>query len=220
MSDKRPINVDDAYALETPEDNVDLYKKWADSYDSDFVEREGYVQYLRVTELLLEQRADIKGAVLDIGCGTGVVGEALRAAGIDSVDGIDISPEMLAVAGQKMAPDGTSVYRGLIEADLTKRIDIPDDAYGALISAGTFTHGHLGPESFDELWRVAAPGAPCSMTVRSTHYDTMGFADRLAADVASGIITEPELTRINIYADATNTAHADDQAFVVVCRVV
>ena len=159
--------------------------------------------------------------VLDVGCGTGVVGEALRAGGLALVDGIDISPEMLAVAGTKRTDTGAPVYRNLVEADLTGPIDIPDNAYGGLISAGTFTHGHLGPESFDELWRVAKPGSPCAFTVRSTHFESMGFAARLDADVANGTISEPQLTRIRIYEDtAQNAAHSDDEAWVVVCRVL
>ncbi|MDX1499199.1 MAG: class I SAM-dependent methyltransferase [Woeseiaceae bacterium] len=220
MNKKRQIDVDDAYALETPADNVDLYRRWAATYDADFVAQEGYVLYLRVSELLLERRSEIAGAVLDVGCGTGVVGVALRAGGIDMVDGLDISPEMLAVAGQKTTADGAPVYRNLIRADLTQTIDVPDDRYGALVSAGTFTHGHLGPASLDELWRIAAPGAPCVIGVRSTHFDGMGFADRLAADVAAGTITEPALVRANLYsAGAANAAHAKDEALIVVCRI-
>ncbi len=219
MTEKRRIGVDDAYALETPADNVSLYRRWAATYDTDFVEQEGYVLYLRVSELLLEHRSDVDGAVLDVGCGTGVVGAALRVGGIEIVDGIDISPEMLAVAGRKTTVDGAPVYRDLMEADLTQTIDVPDDRYGALVSAGTFTHGHLGPGSLDELWRIAAPGAPCVIGIRSTHYEAMGFADKLAADVVEGTITEPDLVRANLYsAGARNAAHAKDQALIVVCR--
>lgn len=217
--EKNRISVDDAYALESPADSIELYKSWASSYDTEFIEREGYVLYLRVAELLLERRAQIDGAVLDVGCGTGMVGASLRGGGIDVVDGIDISPEMLAEAGQKKTVDGAPVYHELICADLTKTIAIPDKHYAALISAGTFTHGHLGPESLDELWRVAAPGAPCVIGVRSTHYEAMGFAEKLAADVASGTITEPQLVLADHYlADARNSKHANDQAQIVVCE--
>lgn len=81
MSNKRHIGVDDAYALETPADNIRLYKEWATDYDAGFVAREGYVLHLRVSGQLLERRAHIDRAVLDVGCGTGVAGEALQAGG-------------------------------------------------------------------------------------------------------------------------------------------
>ena len=40
MSDEPDL--DSAYALETPEDNLALYKTWAESYDADFVDGAEY----------------------------------------------------------------------------------------------------------------------------------------------------------------------------------
>ena len=192
------FDVDDAYAVETPTDCARLYGEWAETYDAEFVEPEGYVVYLRVAEVLLQQRSLINGAVLDAGCGTGLVGVSLRAGGIEVIDGIVIAPQMLAEAG----------------------LDIPDNQYAGLVSAGTFTHGHLGPDSLDELWRVAASGAVCAIGVRSTHYESASFGDKLAADVAKGTITKPNLVEINMYsADTKNLEHANDTAIVVVCQI-
>ena len=221
MVKKRKLDVDDAYGIETPEDSVRLYGKWADTYDSEFVESSGYVVYLQVAELLLEQRSRINGAVLDVGCGTGIVGVRLREGGIDVIDGIDISPPMLAEAGKKKTKDGVPVYRNLIAADLTQTLDIPDAQYAGLISTGTFTHGHLGPDSLDELWRVAAPGAQCAIGVRSTHYESAGFGEKLSADVANGTITQSKLVEVNMYSAQTdNPEHANDKALIVVCQLV
>lgn len=221
VSDKPKIGVDDAYALETPEDNVDLYKQWAKTYDTGFAQAEGYVLYLHVAEQLLKRQAQIDGIVLDVGCGTGLVGSALRSGGIAVIDGIDISVEMLAEASMKTTDAGDPVYRSLIPADLTQEIDIDNDCYGALVSAGTFTHGHLGPESLDELWRVAAPGALAVIGVRSTHYDALGFKDKFAADVADSAITEPEIVTVKVYGEnAPNAKHADDKTHIVVCQVL
>ena len=221
MSKKRPLNVDDAYALETPADSVRLYGEWADTYDSNFVESEGYVVHLRVAEVFLRQRSLINGAVLDVGCGTGIVGVSLREGGIEVVDGVDISTQMLSEAGKKKTRNDVPVYRRLIAADLTKRLDIPDKQYAGLISAGTFTHGHLGPDSLDELWRVAAPGAVCAIGVRDTHYKSMDFGEKLSVDVAKGTITKPEIAEVDMYsAQARNLAHANDKALIVVCQIV
>ena len=221
MSEKSKISVDDAYALETPEDNVELYKKWAGTYDTDFAQAEGYVLYLHVAEQLLRRQSQFQGAVLDVGCGTGLVGAALRLGGAEVVDGIDISHDMLAEACLKRTEQGDPVYRNLIPADLTQEIGIDNDLYGALVSAGTFTHGHLGPESLDELWRVAAPGALAVIGVRSTHYEAMGFKAKFEADVASGTITEPEVVIVNVYGEnASNARHADDKTHIFICRVL
>ena len=221
VSKKRKFSVDDAYALETPADSVRLYGEWADTYDSEFIQGEGYIVYRRVAELLVRQRSLIDGAVLDVGCGTGIVGVCLREGGIEVVDGIDISPQMLDEAGKKKTKDNFPVYRRLIAADLTKTLDIADGQYAGLISAGTFTHGHLGPDSLDELWRVAAPGAQCAIGVRSTHYESMDFGEKLSVDVAKGTITKPELVEVNMYATQTsNLEHAHDTALIVVCQIL
>ena len=221
MSKKEKLKIDDAYAVESPADNVRLYRQWASTYDTDLIDRIGYVVYLRVAEVLLSQQTLIDGAVLDVGCGTGLVGGVLREGGIATVDGIDISEEMLAVAGKKQTEDGAPVYRNLIAADLTKTIDIPDNKYAGLISAGTFTHGHLGPDSLNELWRIAAPGAVCAIGVRSTHYEDMGFGEKLSVDVANGIITKPDLNEVNVYsAETDELTHADDKYLIVQCQIV
>jgi len=221
VSKKQKFDVDDAYAVETTADIVRLYGEWADTYDSDIVENEGYVVYLRVAEILVQQQSLINGAVLDVACGTGMVGVSLQQGGIEVIDGIDISPQMLAEAGKKKTKDGVPVYRRLISADLTKRLDIPDSQYAGLISAGAFTHGHLGPDSLDELWRVAASGARCAIGIRSTHYESMCFGVKLSVDLAKGLITKPDLVEVNMYSAQTrNLDHADDKALIVVCQIV
>jgi len=221
VSKKRKISVDDAYAVETPADNVRLYADWAGTYDADFVASKGYVYHQRVAEILVRQRSQINGAVLDIGCGTGAVGVCLRDEGIEVVDGIDISPQMLAECGKKKTRDKMPAYRNLIKADLTKTLDIPNSQYAGLVSAGTFTHGHLGPGALVELWRIAAPGALCAIGINSKHYESMGFGERLSADVVDGTITKPELIEVDIYsAQSGNMDHASDKALVVVCQIV
>jgi predicted TPR repeat methyltransferase len=220
VAGKKPFTVDDAYSLQTPADSIRLYGEWASTYDSDFVLQSGYIQCQRVVEVFLRQQSRIQGAVLDIGCGTGIVGVELREAGIGVVDGLDISEPMLAEAGGKKTTAGDPVYRKLIAADVTGKLDVDSDQYAALISAGTFTLGHVGPEAFDELWRVAAPGALCAIGVRTTHYEQAGFATKLAAGVSNGLITRPDLVEIPIYsATMGRPEHANDKAYVVVCRV-
>ena len=66
--------------------------------------------------------------------------------------GIDISSEMLHQAKLKKC------YSSLIEADVTSKIPLKDNSIGAVVSAGTFTHGHVGPDAFDELLRIVRPG--------------------------------------------------------------
>jgi len=221
VSGDKPFTVDDAYSLETPEDSLRLYGNWAATYDEDFVAGTGYVAHFHVADRLLRHRGQIGGPVLDVGCGTGVVGVCLREGGIGAVDGIDISRAMLDQAGSKRTGGGEPVYRELIAADLTKPLDIPDHRYAALVSAGTFTHGHLGPAALHALWRVAAPGAWCAIGIRTTHYEAAGFGDAIRADVAAGTISEPVLEEVPVYApELAAPEHANDRVYVLVCRVL
>ena len=101
-SEDGEIGVDDAYNLETPDDNRRLYAKWASTYDSDFIEANGYVYHENAVGIFLDAGGGAGGAVLDVGCGTGIVGVALGDVGEVVVDGIDISTEMLAIASTKL----------------------------------------------------------------------------------------------------------------------
>ena len=82
MNTKKTLDLDDAYAVETPSDNIRLYDQWAPTYDDDFVDQVGYVYHKRVAEQLAKVKDSIDGAVLDIGCGTGVVGACLHEHGL------------------------------------------------------------------------------------------------------------------------------------------
>jgi ubiquinone/menaquinone biosynthesis C-methylase UbiE len=221
MNNEMKISLQDAYAVETPDDSVQLYKEWADSYDEDFIAATGYVAFQRAAGFFLKQQDRPAGPVLDVGCGTGAVGSVLRDGGVAILDGIDISQEMLDEAGKKKTADGAAVYTRLIQADLTSTIAIDDNYYAGIVSAGTFTHGHLGPECLDELWRVAVPGAVCSIGVNAAHFDSQGFADKFSGDVGAGVISEPEINTIDTFTEKLeNVDEYSLQTMIVVCRVL
>lgn len=131
------------YSVETPDDCVDAYRTWAKGYEEDVVGRFGYVAP-RIAAETFARFVDVGASpVLDAGCGTGLVGVELAERGFAGIDGLDISPEMLGEAREK------GVYRDLFEADLTKPLThVKDGAYAAVISVGTFTHGHVGTGGF------------------------------------------------------------------------
>ena len=118
----------------------DVYADWAATYDHDVFTTRGFTGSDRIAELLAEHLPVRDQPVLDLGCGTGAVGVRLAALGFTTIDGVDLSPEMVAIAATK------GVYRQLTVRDLTATVlDLPAGRAG-LVSAGTFTTGHLGPE--------------------------------------------------------------------------
>lgn len=213
MSSPDEPDLADAYAVETPDDNRALYREWADSYESGFMVRRGYVYHEHVARLFVERGG--AGPVLDVGCGTGVVGVELAAAGIDPIDGLDISPDMLAQAAEKRTADNGPVYRQLMEADLTQPIALADAAYAGIVSSGTFTHGHVGPSALGELFRVAAPGAVAAIGINAEHFSEHGFAARFDQAIAAGDIEGLELIEVPVYAGGDDE-YADTTALIAV----
>lgn len=201
-----------AYALETPDQHVAYYRDFARHYDRTFADGLGYVYPLAIVAAL-EGLTLPDGRILDIGCGTGLVASAILACRPDAViDGVDISPEMIAKAATK------NEYAELMLADLTADFShLPAD-YAAIVSAGTFTHGHLGPEPLVALLDHCAPGAVAALGVNSLHFEKHGFQPILDRLVAAGRITAPVLTEVPIY-DGRRAAHAGDTAFVMTFKV-
>ncbi|WP_438991687.1 class I SAM-dependent DNA methyltransferase [Lentibacter sp.] len=205
MSDDEP-DLDAAYGLKTPEDSKRLYAAWAKSYDAGFAARMEYCLPERVVQAFVARGP--RGPVLDIGAGTGLVGTHLAAAGLGPVDGVDISQEMLDVARVR------GVYRRLFTGDMTARLDVADGAYGSIVSSGTFTTGHVGPEALDEVLRVAARGAQIAISVSRAHWEAAGFAAKFEA--LAGQIAGLELKTVRIYGDKAEGDHANDVGYVAV----
>jgi predicted TPR repeat methyltransferase len=157
-----------------------VYGEWATDYERDLVDDQGYVAPALAVELLLGTLTDRTATILDAGCGTGLVGARLHRAGCTSIDGIDYSSEMLALAREK------GVYRRLLQGDLNAPIPFADGAYGACICVGTLTLAHVGPDAIRELVRVVAPGGLLCFTVRSEAWDALDYAGVIDALVERG----------------------------------
>jgi len=172
----------DAYALVTESDTLTFYDRWAEEYDAQLQRGLHYVAPSALSRALARHCAADGAAVLDVGCGTGLTGCCLRGIGFSTIDGLDFSAAMLDQARRK------GVYRHLIEADLNGILPFDDGAYGAAISTGTFTLGHVGPEPMDELLRALAPGAVFACSVHAKIWDCKGFAAKFGALQSSGTI--------------------------------
>ncbi len=203
-------DLDGAYALETPEDARRLYADWAETYDSGFAVDMDFAMPARVAEHFAG--AGGAGPVLDFGTGTGLLGERLAALGVAPVDGTDLSPEMLAVADRK------GIYRDLIVGNILDGLVLPAESYAGIVSSGTFTHAHVGPEALEPLLRVARPGALFALSINAKHFEAAGFA--AAFEALAGRITAPELPEMRFYGDRATGPHKDDTGYVAMFRKV
>lgn len=208
--DKGKAILENAYELSTPEDNKAYYRAFAETYDGDFAEALGFVYPAAIAGIYRESARKEDVPVADIGCGTGLVAEALGLPG-NLIDGMDISAEMLACAAEK------SLYRQTFEIDLTGDLSAISNDYGAVLSSGTFTHGHLGPDVLASLLAIGRDGALYVIGVNREHYKNLGFEQTLAALADEGRITRPELREIRMY-DKEGHDHSGDVAIAVCYR--
>ena len=65
---KNKPSLQNAYDLKSPNDNIELYSAWAETYDNDFIEDMQYKLHLSVAEEFVLNGGN--GLVLDVGAGT------------------------------------------------------------------------------------------------------------------------------------------------------
>ncbi len=166
MSDPTPL--ERVYAAATQQELADAYAAWAASYDRETAEL-GYCLPFLVPAWLARHLKAGAGPVLDAGCGTGLAGPCLKALGYEPVEGLDMSPDMLAIAASRNA------YAGLTRGILGEALPWPDDHFAAFVSAGVFTAGHAPASGLHELARITRPGGFAVFTVRDVLLDQAGF---------------------------------------------
>ena len=172
-----------AYALrgDDPDTTLALYADWAETYDRTMLDGLAYrsPQQIAALAALTEKRRDVR--VLDVGCGTGLLANSLRAHGFNRVDGLDYSAPMLSVAQREGRIDKAFLR------DLNERLGMGAECYDILVSTGTFTHGHVGAECLPELLALLVPGGRLICTVHRDVWDEGGFGTGLQALTNAGV---------------------------------
>ncbi|XP_028408876.1 methyltransferase-like protein 27 [Dendronephthya gigantea] len=143
----------------TEEELIQLYSKWYKTYDKD-VHDLAYIGPVVAANQLMKHLKDFgynnDVTILDLGCGTGLVGEQLHKNGYKNIDGLDCCQEILKEAKAK------SIYKSLQEgymaSDECKDLGVGADLYDAAICVGVFTLGHVKGKGFDDLVHVVKPG--------------------------------------------------------------
>jgi SAM-dependent methyltransferase len=161
------------------------YDDWAGEYD-DALRSWGYDAPERAARLLLDVLGpngapDIGAAcVLDAGCGTGLAGAALRAAGFGGrLIGFDLSPTSLELAAAR------AVYDDLVVTDLQAPLRLADGAVDALLCVGVLTYVPDTEAVWREFARVVVPGGTIVCTQRADVWDERrchATLDRLERD--------------------------------------
>jgi SAM-dependent methyltransferase len=124
------------------------YGEWVATYEETVQD----AMDLELLDALTVPRWSTTRRAADLGCGTGRTGAWLREHGVASIDGVDLTPEMLELARRRGAHDR------LIEADVA-RTGLPSDAYDLVTTSLVDEHlADLRP-LYAEAFRLARPGA-------------------------------------------------------------
>ena len=152
---------------------TEVYRDWAKKYDYDNDHVLGTVSQPKSVNLLSTRLKDKTAKIIDVGCGTGLVGEELKAKDFIYFDGLDISKDMLSIAKSRG-------YRNLFLGSLNKQLPVLDDAYDAAMCIGVFTHGHVSSDGFNELCRIVKPGGYVCFTINEGVFEEYGFKEMIA----------------------------------------
>jgi predicted TPR repeat methyltransferase len=185
------------YGEKTSDDFRAVYREWADTYDRDLVDEFGYLAPQAAVECLKTHLPLLSAPILDMGCGTGLVGKLLFDSGYQIIDGLDLSLEMLEKAQE------LGVYRSLDEADLTEPLTLKP-IYQAVICVGVFSHQSSQPFDLAKLFSALTPDGVLIATVNGKGWKEIDWAALLVQSAEkNGFRIEsvsdiPYLTRQNI----------------------
>ncbi len=168
-----------AYGLDTQAETNAFYSDWAATYDAELT-ASGYATPARCAAAL-EAHApapDIK--VLDIGCGTGLSGAALRAAGFSNVTGSDVNPDMLARAEER------GVYRAVWQADPDAPFPFDVGDYDAISAIGVIGRGAAPIGVLEGALAKLATGGLCIFSFNDHTLEDPSFEAAIARETDSG----------------------------------
>ena len=138
------------------EETIVHYAKWAASYDADLIAWE-YATPARIAAALSAHMSDKSAPILDYGCGTGFSGRALMAEGFATIDGTDVSPEMIEIARSR------DVYRRLWRSE-PGELDVARGTYPMITAIGVISAGAAPPEALRPVLGALAPGGCLAMS--------------------------------------------------------
>lgn len=182
--------VKQALELDGSEDAIkNFYAQWAENYDKDT----SSLQYsacnssyelltnLPSSDYLNTDVTDKSIRIMDVGCGTGLMGKLLNHHGYRNIDGCDISAEMVEQA------EKLQIYNRLIaDVDINQPIQADwKNVYDCSISVGVFVAGHVDPPALNQMIDMTKSGGLMIVSTRLAYYDSSDYqqvSDQLEAD--------------------------------------
>jgi predicted TPR repeat methyltransferase len=159
-----------------------LFDSYADGFDEHLVDVLRYRAPQALADALRASGRAPWQSALDLGCGTGLAGVALRPL-VARLEGVDLSPTMLARARRR------GIYDSLVQADVAAHLQATPGGHDLVVATDVFIYiGDLAPV-FGGVRRVLGPGGVFAFSVEEAS-GPAGFALRDSLRYAH---TEPYL---------------------------
>lgn len=164
--------LDTAYGLDSEHQTRAHYDDWSASYDAE-IGRNGYATPARIAAALGDVCDDLTAPVLDFGCGTGLSGLALSLRGFTTIDGIDLSQDMVAQALYK------ACYRTLSVIEPDAPLDVEANGYSSIIACGAIGSGAAPLSVFDALMQGLPKGGKFAFSLNDHSLEDPIYAAKI-----------------------------------------
>jgi len=130
--------------------------KWAEEYDSCFYWKiipadKWDMAVIKQVEIPLKE-----ARILDVGCATGRLLEAMIRKGAVNLCGVDIAPKIVDTARRRIAK--YDVKADLRPADVEEHLPWPDQSFDVVTLTGVLHHLTQPQKALSEIYRVLKPG--------------------------------------------------------------
>lgn len=188
------------------------YDDWAGTYD-ETLKSWNYTAPADAAELLSVYLKN-GNAILDVGCGTGLFGTALKASGFFKITGIDLSEESLKYATE------TGDYEALMCCDLQQPpLPLPDNSMDGAACVGVLTYIEDAEALLRDLCRVVKPRGVIAFTQRSDRWEELDFRATIEKMTRDGTWSPVKISKPKDYMP-DNPDFADDiQVIHTLCKV-
>lgn len=193
------------------EETAAYYDAWADNYDETLAQWN--YRSPAIVASMLKPEVSPDDRVLDAGCGTGLSGKALHAAGFQRVTGIDISQASLDVAAL------TGVYERLLQVNMQQLpLPLQTGEFAAAQCVGVLTYVPDTGAILREFCRVVRPGGLIAFTQREDLFNERNVAGVLRALEDDALLTRLSVSEPKAYLPG-NADYADDvKVIYCLCR--
>ena len=164
-------------------DIIDFFDRCAPDWDAEMIRNEKII-----TTILDNAGIDCGMDVLDVACGTGVLFPDYLKRSVNSITGIDISPEMAKRAAAKF-PEATVICGDAEEAAFDKKFD-------AVMVYNAFPHFPDPARLIEALARVVKPGGRLSIAHSMSRAQLQRHHSGSAGKVTVDLIHEKELSSL------------------------